>query len=158
VAGKLPTVAEAEREYSQWSHRLQPTRFALLGGEPLLNPAILEHIRLARQHWSESDLMLVTNGFFLHRFPELPQILVDSKCRLEVSQHGTHEDYVARFQEVKSLVWSWREKYPELRIRIRQSHKGWMRNTTSSMASRCHSIQNLKLRIACVCNALVHNL
>jgi len=127
LAGKLPTIADAESEYSHWSHRLKPSRFALLGGEPLLNPEILDHIRLARQLWSESELMLVTNGFFLHRFPELPQILVDSKCRLEVSQHGTHEDYVARFQEVKSLVWSWREKYPELRIRIRQSHKGWMR-------------------------------
>jgi len=44
LAGKLPTVADAESEYSQWSHRLKPTRFALLGGEPLLNPAILEHI------------------------------------------------------------------------------------------------------------------
>ncbi len=28
----------------------QRARFALLGGEPLLNPAILEHIQLARQH------------------------------------------------------------------------------------------------------------
>jgi len=127
LAGKLPTVAEAEREYSQWSHRLQPTRFALLGGEPLLNPEILDHIRLARQHWSERDLMLVTNGFFLHRFPELPQILIDTKCQLEISQHGTHTDYLARFQEVKSLVWSWRESHPKLRINIRQSHKGWMR-------------------------------
>jgi hypothetical protein len=26
--------------------------------------------------------MLVTNGFFLHRFPELPQVLVDTECQL----------------------------------------------------------------------------
>jgi len=127
LSGKLPTIADAESEYTQWSHRLKPKRFALLGGEPLLNPAILEHIQLARQHWHESELMLVSNGFFLHRFPELPEVLVDSECQLEISQHGTHPDYLAQFQEVKSLVWSWREKYPKLRIRIRQSHKGWMR-------------------------------
>ncbi len=73
LAGKLPTLADAESEYLQWSHRLKPTRFALLGGEPLLNPAILEHIQLARQHWYDSELMLVTNGFFL---------LIDSQsCR-----------------------------------------------------------------------------
>ncbi len=46
LAGRLPTLADAESEYLQWSHRLKPARFALLGGEPLLNPAILEHIQL----------------------------------------------------------------------------------------------------------------
>jgi organic radical activating enzyme len=125
--GKLPTLADAEAEYSQWSHRLKPTRFALLGGEPLLNPAILGHIQLARQHWSDSKLMLVTNGFFLHRVPELPEVLVETECQLEVSQHGTHPDYVKRFDEVKAIVWNWRQQYPKLRINIRKSHKGWMR-------------------------------
>lgn len=85
LAGKLPTLADAESEYSQWSLRLDPTRFAWLGGEPLLNPAILEHIQLARQHWYDSELMLVTNGFFLHRFPELPQVLVDTHANLRLA-------------------------------------------------------------------------
>ncbi len=71
--------------------------------------------------------MLVTNGFFLHRFPELPTILVDTNCRLEVSQHGTHDEYVRRFQEVKQLVWRWREQHAGIQINIRQSHRGWMR-------------------------------
>ena len=75
VAGKLPTIEDAEADYAKWSHRLKPRRFALLGGEPLLNPQIIEHIQLARKHWSDSNLMLVTNGFFLHRFPELPAVL-----------------------------------------------------------------------------------
>jgi molybdenum cofactor biosynthesis enzyme MoaA len=83
LAGRLPTLADAESEYSQWSHRLKPTRFALLGGEPLLNPAILEHIQLARQHWYDSELMLVTNGFFLHRFPELPQVSLIQSANLK---------------------------------------------------------------------------
>lgn len=127
LAGKLPTIADAESEHSQWSHRIKPARFAMLGGELLLNPAILEHILLARRHWSNSELMLVSNGFFLHRFPELSQVLVDTKCNLEISQHGTHRDYLERFQEVKTLVSSWREKYQEVRIYFRQSIKGWMR-------------------------------
>ncbi|KAA1258176.1 Cyclic pyranopterin monophosphate synthase [Rubripirellula obstinata] len=127
VAGSLPTVDEADADYSKWSHRLRPKRFALLGGEPLLNPQLIEHIQLARKHWSDSNLMLVTNGFFLHRFPELPKVLVDTNCRLEVSQHGTHDDYVKRFREVKRLVWRWREEHPGIQIKIRQSHRGWMR-------------------------------
>ena len=47
LAGKLPTPDDARREYSLWSHRIQPRRFALLGGEPLLNPHLIEHLRLA---------------------------------------------------------------------------------------------------------------
>lgn len=127
VAEKLPTIDEADAEYSLWSHRLRPMRFAMLGGEPLLNPAIIQHIQLARQHWADSELMLVTNGFLLHRFPELPAVLRETRCRLEVSQHGTHEDYVQRFRSVKELVWRWRADFPRLKIRIRQSHEGWMR-------------------------------
>jgi organic radical activating enzyme len=127
LAGSMPTPEHARTEYAAWLHRLRPKRFALLGGEPALNPHLVEHVRVARESWPSSKLMLVSNGFFLHRFPELPQVLVDTKCQLEISQHGTHADYLERFQEVKSLVWSWREKYPTLRIRIRQSHKRWMR-------------------------------
>jgi molybdenum cofactor biosynthesis enzyme MoaA len=85
LAGKLPTVEEADAEYAKWSQRLKPKRFALLGGEPLLNPAIEQHIQLARKHWPDSELMLVTNGFFLHRFPNLPIVLREARCRLEVS-------------------------------------------------------------------------
>ena len=127
VAGKLPTIEDAESDYAKWSHRLKPRRFALLGGEPLLNPQLIEHIQLARQHWSDSNLMLVTNGFFLHRFPELPAVLVDTNCQLEVSQHGTHDDYIKRFREVKQLVWRLREEHPGIQIKIRHSHRGWMR-------------------------------
>ncbi len=119
LAGKLPTLADAESEYLQWSHRLKPTRFRIAWREPLLNPAILEHIQLARQHWYDSELMLVTNGFFLHRFSELPKVLVAAECQLEISQHGTHQDYLERFREVKTILWTWRNQYPKLCINIR---------------------------------------
>ena len=102
-------------------------RFALLGGEPLLNPAIIQHIQLARQHWADSELMLVTNGFMLHRFPELPAALRETRCRLEVSQHGAHDEYLRRFRNVKELAWRWRKQYRRLKVRIRRSHLGWMR-------------------------------
>lgn len=127
LANAMPTVEQADADYSRWSHRLRPKRFALLGGEPLLNPGFIQHLLLASQHWSDSNLMLVTNGFFLHRFPDLPAILLDTNCRLEVSQHGTHDEYVQRFREVKHLVWRWREDHPGIQIKIRQSHRGWMR-------------------------------
>ncbi len=127
LAGKLPTPDDARRDYDSWSHRIRPRRFALLGGEPLLNPRLIEHLRLAREYWPDSNLMLVTNGFFIDRHPELPATLVDTECRLEVSQHGRHEKYLERFNVAKRTVWQWRADYPGIQIKIRQSHRGWMR-------------------------------
>ena len=71
--------------------------------------------------------MLVTNGFFFDRHPTLPETLMQINCRLEVSQHGTHADYLQRFRGAKQTVWRWREQYPGIQIKIRQSHRGWMR-------------------------------
>ena len=41
---------------------------------------------------------MVTNGFFLRRFPVLSSFLVDSNCRLEVSKHGKRDENVKRFR------------------------------------------------------------
>jgi hypothetical protein len=123
----VPSPEETAEEYAAWNNRLRPRRFALLGGEPTLNPRLVEHVRLACKAWPDSDLMLVSNGFFLHRHPELPGVLVEANCRLDVSQHGTAPRYMKEFAKVKRLLWRWRAEYPGVRIKIRQSHRGWMR-------------------------------
>ena len=123
----MPTPEETAEEYAAWNNRLRPRRFALLGGEPTLNPRLVEHVRLARRAWPDSDLMLVSNGLLLHRHPELPRVLVETNCRLDVSQHGTAPRYPKEFANVKRLLWRWRSEYPGIRIKIRQSHRGWVR-------------------------------
>ena len=127
LAGAMPTPHDARAEFELWSKRLRPHRFALLGGEPLLNPNLIDHLHLARECWPTSNLMLVTNGFFFDRHPDLPQRLVELDCRLEVSQHGDDPTYLERFRKAKHTVWKWREDYPGIQIKIRQSHRGWMR-------------------------------
>ena len=127
LAGAMPSPKAARSEYESWNQRILPKRFALLGGEPLLNPNLIAHLHLARECWPHSNLMLVTNGFFFDRHPNLPQTLVNINCCLEVSQHGTHEPYLQRFRKAKHTVWRWREQYPGIQIKIRQSHRGWMR-------------------------------
>ena len=92
----------------------------------MLNPRLVEHVRLAREAWPDSDLMLVSNGLLLHRHPDLPRVLVDTNCRLDVSQHGTAPRYMKEFVSVKRLLWRWRADYPGIRIKIRKSHRGWM--------------------------------
>ena len=93
-----------------------------------MTPAIAEHIQLARQHWSDSELMVVTNGFLLHRLLDLPVVLRETCCRLEASQHATHGHYVKQVRSVKELGWRWRQDFRGVQIRIRQSHEGWMRH------------------------------
>ena len=44
LAGTMPTPADTRAEYEAWNHRILPRRFALLGGEPLLNPKLIEHL------------------------------------------------------------------------------------------------------------------
>jgi len=127
LAGSMPTPEQASGEYATWSHRLRPKRFALLGGEPALNPRLVEHVRIAREHWPSSELMLVSNGFFLHRHPDLPQTLEETSCRLEISQHGAEPAYMKEFAKVQQLIWQWRSDHPKLEIKIRQSHRGWMK-------------------------------
>ncbi len=97
-------------------------------------------------------MMLVTNGFFLHRFPELPKVFVDTECQLEISQHGTHQDYLERFREVKAIVWSWRTVSQASHQHSQGRTRAGCGNTTSSMASRCPSIPSQTPHIASVCS------
>src|SRR5262245_41927815 len=50
-----------------WSMRLEPVHFSFLGGEPLLNPAVPQFLRLARELWPHTAIRLVTNGLLLDR-------------------------------------------------------------------------------------------
>src|SRR6187431_1642781 len=65
------SLEEAERSMSAWSTRILPGMISLLGGEPTLHPQLADFFELARKHWPESHVQLVTNGSFLHRHPRL---------------------------------------------------------------------------------------
>jgi hypothetical protein len=125
--GGLLSVEQARQEYELWADRLRPRVFALLGGEPTLNPELVSHVRLAREYWPDSQLMLVSNAFFLDRHPELPAVLVATDCCLEISKHGDSPEYVQQFNAGLETVYSWRKEYPKLRYNLRHSHQGWMR-------------------------------
>ncbi|HUT93880.1 MAG TPA: glycosyltransferase [Thermoguttaceae bacterium] len=115
---------QAEREFSLWSHRLRPKWFSLLGGEPTLNPDLCKIIRIAARHWRESLLQLVTNGWFLHRHPDLPAVLEETGCRLEVSIHGNDSSYRARVEKIRALCEDWESRHTMF-INWRESYTKW---------------------------------
>lgn len=102
-----------EKWYSLWNKRIVPLKMAVLGGEPLLNKEILDIIYMTREMWSKENqyFELVTNGFLLHKYPELPKVLEDTNCVLSVSIHGTSEKYNNKFEKIDQLILDWKQKY-----------------------------------------------
>lgn len=86
--------------YAPWHKRIQPKTVALVGGEPLLNKDIENIIYTAREYWQDSALELVTNGWLLYRYPNLPTVLKDTKTTLYVSKHYNSKEYNEKFYSI----------------------------------------------------------
>lgn len=69
------SVDDARNEWRQWSERIKPERVHLIGGEPLLNPNVVELVKLAFEVWTESTICLYSNGLLLNRHPGLKEAL-----------------------------------------------------------------------------------
>lgn len=125
-AGNLD-LAEAERWMRAWAPRVQPRTFSLLGGEPSIHPRLAEFIPLTRRHFHDSILRLVTNGFFLHRHPDLPWALRDDPhAELHLSVHHASAEYMERLEPVLDLVEGWVNEH-RIRLVLYVSHRHWTR-------------------------------
>ncbi len=140
--GGIVSVEEAQENFDAWTNRLRPKKFAILGGEPTLNPDLCEILALGRHAFPGARKLLVTNGFFLDRHPDLPKVLCDNFYKLEISQHGTAPAYLERFQSVHDTVARYRRDFPRLNIGIRQSHIGWRRQYETPNGSALPIISN----------------
>lgn len=111
-------------EMSKWSGKLRPTTFALLGGEPTINPNLSHIIEIAREQWPESNLLLVTNGFLLHRHPHLPKILESTRCKLAISIHHDSDEYRQKLLPTINLINSWVMNF-NICVQYRSSSTRW---------------------------------
>jgi uncharacterized radical SAM superfamily Fe-S cluster-containing enzyme len=123
----IVSLEEAEAWMKPWSDRLQPKSFSLLGGEPTIHPQLPEFVLLARRYWPHSRLRLVTNGFFLHRHPELPEAIRQAgDAFIVVSIHHTAPEYLNRISDNLIMLRGWILKY-DLPVVFSHSHSYWMR-------------------------------
>jgi organic radical activating enzyme len=77
-----------------WSKRVKINALGFVGGEPLINPKLLDMIRYSRQHLSDSSV-LVTNMTLWNRWPELLDFAADIKnLHLKFSVHQPNAEYV----------------------------------------------------------------
>jgi len=117
----LVTPEYADEQMSLWSNRLNPIRFSVLGGEPLLNPRIEDFLRVARKHWKNS-IELVTNGFLLPNFPNLGTIISELNINLIVSRHSNSPEFNITWDKVIAYLNS--NTIPHA---IRDSFENWTR-------------------------------
>lgn len=116
----------ADQWMSLWSGRVTPQRFTLLGGEPTLHRDLPEFLPLVRRHWPRCQLKLTTNGFFLHRHPELPRQLVEARCELCISIHDDRADYQQKLAGIRDLVAGWQRQHA-FRVTWLESYRNWTR-------------------------------
>ena len=123
----IVSLEDADRWMAAWSGRIRPGTFSLVGGEPTIHPQLADFVRLARGHWPDAQLRLVTNGFFLHKHPELPRVLQgDPKARIYLSIHHDAPAYREALRPNEELLQSWVRDYG-VRIYLYDSFGHWRR-------------------------------
>ena len=101
---------EADNWMKLWNKRIDPKVFSILGGEPTIHPNLTEFISLSRKNWLYATLKIVTNGFLLHRHPDLPLALKeDSKTIIHLSIHHKSPEYQASLKPVLELLDKWKK-------------------------------------------------
>lgn len=100
--------------YSKWNKRISPQNMAILGGEPLLNKEIVDIIYMTRDMWNQEYnqyFELVTNGFLLDRYKNLPRALKETNCVLSISIHHYGTEYQKQTNKILSLVDKWKDQH-----------------------------------------------
>jgi Radical SAM superfamily len=120
-------LAQADRWMEAWSGRIVVGEFCLLGGEPSIHPQLSEFVVLVRKHWPTAHIRIVTNGFFLHRHPDLPTTLAaDGNADLALSVHHDGADYAERLRPILDLLAIWQRDHGTI-VHTWRSHLGWTR-------------------------------
>lgn len=121
------SIEEAEAWMKPWALRLRPRLFSLLGGEPTIHPRLPEFVLMTRRYWPRSTLRLVTNGFFLHRHPDLPAALREAgNAFVVVSIHHSSPAYLNRLTDNLLMIREWILTHG-IAVRFLQSHSHWSR-------------------------------
>ena len=113
---------ELLESFAQWSKKVKPQYFILIGGEPLLHPELARIIRESAKIWKDSRLWLTTNGLLLDRVkPDVLQAMKDTGIELTVSEHTLEPEHRKTLDAVYVRL-----KEAGIRFVIRPSRSHWI--------------------------------
>jgi len=86
--------------YKQWSCKLDFNKITVLGGEPLLNPSLVDWLEGIREYWPDAKIELLTNGSRLEYWKDLYNILKDNRIDMSVQLHNRdrYQNYITYLQ------------------------------------------------------------
>jgi len=122
----MRTVDQVREELEPWSTRILPGMVCLLGGEPTVNKDLVPIMYLVSELFPRSEIMLVTNGFFLQKHPDLASAVAELDVNLQVSKHHESVEYNQKFSEILSVLEQWKQDVEGFNFHVRRSLKKWM--------------------------------
>ena len=137
---------------SVWAARIKPKKFRLVGGEPTLNPDLCDLIRIAARHWPDSTRQVTSNGYFLHRHPQLIETLQETNTRIAISVHARTPEYLAHIKRVQDAL-SFGQENSLVEVYFEDMGDDWSRNyLNNGYAMRPYQDQDArKSWLACDC-------
>lgn len=102
---------EVARDWmDRWKKKIIPTKVCVLGGEPTLNPDLCEILKIVGSAFrsSKTKRLITTNGFFLHKHPQLEKTLRKYDIELRLSLHSGDSEYLNHLKENLDKINRWR--------------------------------------------------
>jgi len=85
--------------YKSWNHKILPGSIRIMGGEPLLHPALVEIFRMTKNDWIGSRVELITNGLLIPKMTgEFFTSIRENEVSVTVSRHFDDPEYNRLFQ------------------------------------------------------------
>lgn len=117
------TIDTLKEWYLLWNKRIRPRELSILGGEPLLNPRIVEIIYMTKEYWNikeDQEFELVSNGLLFDRIDGLSEALIDTNCILTITKHSKDSNYTRLFDKAINSIDKSGVKY-----RIHDASENW---------------------------------
>lgn len=126
VKGFIPFV-EGARWLIDWSQRLSPERFKILGGEPTLHTELISYVKLVGDLWPKASRVLTTNGYFLDRHPQLPEVLASTDTLLYLTFHSNDPIYLRKIVPI-TRTWSKLSRSYGFRFEVGDGREVWLKS------------------------------
>ena len=80
--------SDYEAEYTEWSKQVDINRIDIVGGEPLLNPSIIDWLYGLRRLWPNTEINIVSNGSQLTKVKNLYTAMKDNNIAIDITMHS----------------------------------------------------------------------